>query len=213
MTHTEGVGADSGFTLIEALVVLTIAAVAFSLAPLAINLGRTSLSVAAELEQRASAQRALAALSDRIASAQPIFRTPASGLAELTFTGYPDRLRFVAEFADGPAGGGLYTVDLSLNPSTSNLVISLTPYGAGLDDTYTPHITQLLPTQMLSLRYFGQKSRTGRSEWQSEWTQAARLPDLVELSISAANDPKSGHSTARHGTARTSQWIALRMAR
>jgi prepilin-type N-terminal cleavage/methylation domain-containing protein len=213
MTNLKGTGAESGFTLIEALVVLTIAAVAFALAPLAINLGRTSLSVAADLEQRASAQRALAALSDRIASAQPIFNTPASGLAELTFAGYPDRLRFVAEFADGPAGGGLYTVDLGLNPSTSKLVISLTPYGAGTDDTYTPHTIELLSTQVLSLRYFGQNPQTGRSEWQSEWTNAARLPDLVELSISTAGDAKSGHSTPSHGPARQSQSIALRMAR
>lgn len=213
MTNLKGTGAESGFTLIEALVVLTIAAVAFALAPLAINLGRTSLSVAADLEQRASAQRALASVRDRLASAQPIFNTPPSGLAELTFSGYPDRLRFVAEFADGPAGGGLYTVDLGLNPSASQLVISLTPYAGGSADAYTPHVIDLLPTQMLSLRYFGQKSQTGRSEWQSEWTKAARLPDLVELSISTANHPKSGQSTASLGPVRQSHLIALRMAR
>ncbi len=128
MKPTEENPPDAGFTLIEALVVLTITALAIALVPATVSLGQRALQVAANLEHTTSDHRAREALTARIEAARPIFQTDAAGLSTLVFEGRPDRMRFVSEFSDGPAGGGLYVADLGLDPSNSTLVLSLTPY-------------------------------------------------------------------------------------
>jgi prepilin-type N-terminal cleavage/methylation domain-containing protein len=183
MTAQDQPHPEHGFTLIEALVVLTIAAFAFAMAPLAISLGQKSLSVAGELERRVSTQRALHAITDRIASARPIFETRADGLAALAFDGTSDRVQFITEFAEGPAGGGLYRADLALDSGSSRITLTLTPYINGNTSRATPTAIPLEPASGLTFRYFGPDPNTGASEWQSEWQNATRLPELIEMNL------------------------------
>jgi prepilin-type N-terminal cleavage/methylation domain-containing protein len=178
---------DSGFTLIEALVVLTITALAIALVPATVSLGQRALQVAANLEHTTSDHRAREALTARIAAARPIFQTDAAGLSTLVFEGRPDRLRFVTEFSDGPAGGGLYVADLGLDASTSALVLSLTPYPTRANAMPSTQ-TQLQPAALLSLRYFGLDAGTRNRIWQSSWTGKNKLPDMIELSVGRTAD-------------------------
>lgn len=203
MTLPNGQTGDHGFTLIEALVVLTIAAMAIALVPATISLGKRALQVTAALEQATSNHRATTAVTDRIAAARPIYKTGADGLPALLFDGSPDRLRFVTEFADGPAGGGLYLADLNLDAASATLGLVLTPYPATAASTVASSLTVLQPAGTLSLRYFGFDAETGTRIWKSSWTGFDRLPEMIELSI-------------RHpdtGTAAATSIIALRLAR
>ena len=191
---------DLGFTLIEALVVLAIAAAAMALVPVAIGLGQTSLLVVSELEQRSSERRALAAVSDRLQAAQPIFETRENGLATLTFDGDEDRLRFISEFADGPAGGGLYKVQLEINPTSSRLTLSLQPYVQARDLPPTHIALQI--AESLTFRYFGLIQGSSVRAWQRSWTGESRLPELVEVTIAPPSEQRPGPAAI----------IALRLA-
>jgi prepilin-type N-terminal cleavage/methylation domain-containing protein len=187
MKPTEENPPDAGFTLIEALVVLTITALAIALVPATVSLGQRALQVAANLEHTTSDHRAREALTARIEAARPIFQTDAAGLSTLVFEGRPDRMRFVSEFSDGPAGGGLYVADLGLDPSNSTLVLSLTPYPTRANATPST-VTRLQPAALLSLRYFGPDAETGNRIWQSSWVATSQLPEMIELTIQRTAD-------------------------
>ena len=82
MNSTENNPPDAGFTLIEALVVLTITALAIALVPATVSLlGQRALQVAANLEHTTSDHQAREALTARIEAARPIFQTDAAGLS------------------------------------------------------------------------------------------------------------------------------------
>lgn len=204
MSHRNPFGhADGGFTLIEALVVLTIAAVAIAMAPLALSMGQASFRVAADVERHTSGHRALAALSDRIGSARPLFETRANGLAALAFDGASDRLRFVTEFADGPAGGGLYSVELARDPLNSSVVLRLQPFSSEADPPHSSIVVTVLPAQRLELRYFSNDTQTDAAAWRPDWLNGSQLPDLVELKVVPVSEE----------TALPSRIIAMRLAR
>jgi type II secretory pathway pseudopilin PulG len=179
---SDGDASEAGFTFIEALVVLTIAALAIALVPGAIGLGKRALETAAALERSVSDRRAMSAVTTRIAAARPTFQTGADGLATLVFEGRPDRLRFVTEFSDGPHGGGLYAAELAMAPDQSALVLSLTPYPLRQGETVPARRTVLMPAESLTLRYFGFDRETNDRRWQTSWATTDRLPELVELS-------------------------------
>jgi hypothetical protein len=178
---------DAGFTIIVALVVLTITALAIALVPATVSLGQRALQVAANLEHTTSDHRAREAFTARIAAARPIFQTDAAGLSTLVFEGLPNRMRFVTEFSDGPAGGGLYVADLGLDASNSTLMLSLTPYPTRANDMPSAQ-TRLQPAASLSLRYFGLDAETGNRIWQSSWVATSKLPEMIELSIQRTAD-------------------------
>ncbi len=118
------------------------------------------------------------------------------------FKGSPDRMRFVTEFSNGPAGGGLYLADLGLNPSNSTLMLSLTPYPSPANAMPSTQTT-LQPAAALSLRYFGLDAGTGNRIWQSTWTATNKLPEMIELSIRRTPD----------GPATTQSIVAIRLAK
>lgn len=203
MTAQDQPHPEHGFTLIEALVVLTIAAFAFAMAPLAISLGQKSLSVAGELERRVSTQRVVHAITDRIAAARPIFETRADGLAALAFDGTSDRVQFITEFAEGPAGGGLYRAELAFDSGSSRITLTLTPYINGNTSFATPTAIPLEPASGLAFRYFGPDPDTGARNWKSDWQNATRLPELIEVNLGPATLETASFPTV----------IALRLSR
>jgi prepilin-type N-terminal cleavage/methylation domain-containing protein len=176
---------NGGFTLIEALVVLTISALAMALVPTAMSLGQRALQATAALEKTTADRRGMAVVADRISAAQPIFATGADGLAALSFEGRPDRIGFVSEFAAGPVGGGLYWVELHVDAEQSSLVLDVTPYPIHNGPAIPATRSVLLPASALALRYFGIEPQTGTPVWQQEWNRdAASLPKLIEISVS-----------------------------
>jgi prepilin-type N-terminal cleavage/methylation domain-containing protein len=189
MSVERSVSADAGaagFTLIEVLVVLTIGALALALVPGAVGLGKRALERAAGLEQTMSDRRALGVVTGRLGAARPIFTTGEDGLAKIVFDGSGDRVSFVAEYADGPAGGGFYVANLAYSADTGGLVFSLAPFPANVGGGRQ---VVLMPAKGLSLRYFGFDRERGNRIWQPMWAAADRLPDLVEIGFSDTEPP------------------------
>jgi prepilin-type N-terminal cleavage/methylation domain-containing protein len=186
---------DGGFTLIEALVVLTISALAIALVPAAMSLGQRALMATAALEKSTADSRALSVVVARISAARPLFAAGADGLTALAFEGRPDRIGFVSEFGAGPSGGGLYWAELHIDAERSTLVLDVTPYPVRNGQASTATRTVLLPASAMAVRYFGTQPRTGTAAWQQEWKrEAANLPKMIEISFTrpgATQPPRS----------------------
>ncbi len=174
---------DAGFTLIEALVVLALAALAFALVPGTIRVGHQALRAAAQSEQLHSDRQATASLTRHLSGARPLRVTGADGVSKLAFEGAPDRVRFVTEFAAGPSGGGLYLVDVGVDPGTANLTISHQPYPIGRDAPPDAGRAVLVRAKAMSLRYFGYDPISGAGAWRNTWDSTDRLPALIEIVI------------------------------
>lgn len=178
---------ESGFTLVEVLVVLTIAVLAFALIPGTVRIGQRVMTVAADVEQSAAARRAMTVLERRIAAARPIYTSAEDGLARLMFSGTPERLRFVTTLADGPQTGGLYLADVHLKNGTDTadtwLTMTLTPYPAGEGVAVAGQSIALLRARNLSLRYLGVDAQRDALAWRTDWTDHARLPEAVEMTV------------------------------
>ncbi len=178
---------ESGFTLVEVLVVLTIAVLAFALIPGTVRIGQRVMTVAADVEQSAAARRAMTVLERRIAAARPIYTSAEDGLARLMFSGTPERLRFVTALADGPQTGGLYLADVHLKTGKGNadtwLAMTLTPYPAGEGLANAGQGVSLMRARGLSLRYLGYDPQHNALAWRSDWTDRARLPEAVEMTV------------------------------
>lgn len=175
---------NGGFTLIEALVVLTISALAMALVPAAMSLGQRALLATAAPEKTTADRRAMTVVADRISAAQSIFAAGADGLAALAFEGRPDRIGFVSEFAAGPFGGGLNWIVLHVDAEQSSLVLDVTPYPVRNGPAIPTSRSLLLPATDLAVRYYGIDPRTGTAAWQPEWNRnATGLPKLIEISV------------------------------
>ena len=182
MRRSSQQGSDAGFTLIEVLVVLTLAAAIMTLTPAALRFGQRALHVAADVEQRTFDREAMAALTRRLAGAREVYEADSSGISRLVFDGAPDRLMFVTELAHGPAGGGLYQVNLTRDAAVSNLTLSLAPWPA---PEGAPAFVSQIPlgkADGLTLRYFGPDRDSGDLVWQSAWQRTDALPRAVEIS-------------------------------
>ncbi len=204
---------NAGFTLVEMLIVVTIAALTVALMPGSIDTGRRTLDAARHAEKIDATAEMLHSIAERISQARPVFQVAPSGLSRLVFEGEPDRLSFIADFVDGPAGGGPYRVELSRLPSEpsgeAHLAVSLSPYTAGPTSGLLETRTLPLMRANFAFSYFGRDRETGTDVWQDSWKEFRTLPKLVGLAIRPAGQ-----------TARTSQAtypvsivVPLRLAR
>ncbi|MBY0226294.1 MAG: prepilin-type N-terminal cleavage/methylation domain-containing protein [Hyphomicrobium sp.] len=181
MMSPEASGGEQGFTLVEAIIVLVIAAFAMSLAPGIINLGQRAVTLTASLKENSDDYRALDAALSRIAAARREFARSPDGLSRLAFRGEPSRIQFVTEFSNGPNGGGLYSIELEHDQASAVLIMTLEPYPAHGRTAGTR--TALLRAQNLALRYFGFSRMDGDRRWMDSWNGSGELPSLVEVTL------------------------------
>ncbi len=185
---------DAGFTLVEALVVLTIVAMIAALAPGALNLGRTAWQATERADDRAQALQALDAVCRSLAGARLYFSRDSDGLSRLRFDGQPDGVRFVAEFENGPSGGGLYDAQLMLTPGatdSSQLTLVLSPLRAVNSAVTATNTTVLQGVRGLKFRYFGAGPDSSTPSWLDAWPNTDRLPGMIELTV-IASGPNMG---------------------
>ncbi len=191
---------QAGFTLIEMLVALAIAVVVAAMTPRAFEGGERAWRTVVRAETMQERELMLDFLIKRIAAARPVFQTSPSGLAELVFEGSPSQLVFVADFADGPSGGGPYRVDLTVRHSeTSNLsevVATITPYPASGAGETVAHRTVIGTFRSATLRYWGRDPASGAETWLPTWPKSAGLPQLIALTLDG--DPGIGTPSRTH---------------
>lgn len=172
---------DSGFSLIEALVAMTLLAMVGVMASDAIGFGRAAWE---RLEDRggrvAEAGVVQAFLRRQIAAARPVLIRTGARQPPVLFEGGPDGLRLVAPLAAQLAPPGDHLIALSLQGGTLGLqVVAL--------GNRPPALTADVPIEPLAedvstlrLRYFGPDAE-GQQRWQDTWRSRTTLPGLVEL--------------------------------
>jgi general secretion pathway protein J len=189
---------ETGFSLIEMLVAISILALVLAMLPGTFSLAHRTWDATAVLDQRARQDGGRSFLQARLAEAIPVFEPIGSGAVQLVFTGSAETLTFVAPSANGPQGAGLYRFTLEAKPqgSANALVVTVSPFvlKRARDDAATPTEEHILYDGLTgaSFRYFGRKDlRATAPAWQPAWTRRDALPDAVELTVASGKTTRT----------------------
>jgi general secretion pathway protein J len=188
---------ESGFTLIELLVSLTILALLLAMVPGTLRLGKRAWETPGQLEDNPAAA-ALQFAGQQLKRALPVYQTDSAGLPHIAFEGTESNVNFIAELASGPAGGGLYRIDIGPQRSSGNAftgpVVRLELYRpdprASAPGIRLPAEERELGASYsdVQFKYYGSPAPGQPAAWQPAWNRSDRLPDLVDISAK----PKTG---------------------
>lgn len=198
MTHAKR---DAGFTLIELLVSLTLLALLLALMPSTLRLSKRAWETANRTTE-ATAMATLSFAVHNVAYALPVFVRDQSGLQTLAFVGARERLSFIANLANGPRGGGLYTIAIAPSPGASGKSAYAVSMSAFRDHRSSVAATSDIRTlngtyTAISFRYFGRQKPGGNPGWTDNWPRSSSLPDLVEVSATGPENGKSETKTTK----------------
>jgi general secretion pathway protein J len=192
---------DGGYTLIELLISLTILALLLTMLPGTLRLGKRAWETPGSPVSTPAAA-ALSFVEQHLRSALPIYESNSNGLPQLAFEGTAGSLSFIAELATGPAGGGLYRIDVGPRPATGNLALRLSLFrsnsyasansgGQNIEDRELSGVYSAI-----QFKYFGSPAPGAPAQWQSTWDRSDRLPDLVDIaatSRAASSTPNAAY--------------------
>ncbi|GAB4126183.1 MAG: type II secretion system protein J [Rhodothalassiaceae bacterium] len=191
---------ESGFTLIELIVALTVIGILavglFSALRLAARGYESGEARAVALNDR-SAVRAF--LRGRIETAELAFIPAGANAQSPAFVGLPDRLRFVAPMPPEVGMGGLYLFTLATGDYPGGVLLDWQLVrdrelidiedGRQRPRPLTPEGTEL------RLRYFGippaLEAETSEPFWSEEWENGSKLPLLIEMRFIEADGSES----------------------
>src|SRR5262245_1051817 len=182
---------ETGFTLIEVLVSLTLLALLLSLLAGGLRYARSTWDATARLDQLADADMAETFLRARLAEAMPLYEQQKAGTVRALFHGTGDTMSFVAPAPNGPAGTGLYRYTLEAGGGTGRgrrtLVVKLVPHLPWISDSALerpPEQYDLMRNiRSVSFRYFGRGELRGEPAWHAVWPRTDAMPNLVEIAI------------------------------
>jgi general secretion pathway protein J len=185
--------ANSGFTLIEVVVGTTILAMMMALLSSAL-FGLTSTARAGEARfDEADAVRLVQAfLRRQLEEAAPLTDL-VNGEAHALFEGRADAMRFVGRLPAHRGGGGLQFIELRTETGSGGAALVLRHRPAWPDVAFAQsnessqeHV--LIPdVERVRYRYFGETGDDSPAAWRESWSDADRLPALIEIRIDGTN--------------------------
>lgn len=185
---------DAGFTLLELLVGLALAALLMAAVPSAIRLSARALDRAEALSNEAADRAALTFIAERLAETMALYERGPDGRLKVAFTGDAHAIGFVTATVmdprDDPAGG-LFLIELAHQAPTSQAVLRWQPFRPGLTTPASagPRERALLAqVATLSFRYFGSVSPRVAPSWSDTWSVTAAIPDLVEMQVTRSRN-------------------------
>jgi len=177
-----------GFTLVEMLVALSVAALLASLVYGSVRVGQRSAAVLGIRAEEAEVMRiGWQFLHDALAQARPV-ADPENPGDRTGFSGEQDRLSFVAHMPAHIGIGGPMRIGLNAMATAHGYQLLLTR--RRLDE---PQITASdEPAQQavlvenldrMTIAYFGQQGRSAVPAWHDSWDSVGNLPNLVRISV------------------------------
>lgn len=184
---------NAGFTLLELLVVVALLALIVALILSAIEAASGALKVIGRRIEEGSTDSVQFVLRQIVSQARPIRKSALNPEDGRMMDGNRESMRFITSFAAGGQYGGLIETILLIRPPAiqgglADLVIRQAIFRRplpsappaplqGRDVLILPSIAQL------SLRYFGKPDDNSQPIWSHTWSNATRLPLLVEISV------------------------------
>ncbi len=186
-----------GFTLIEILLATVLLvgglAIAFASVRSAMQIAQRGERVAAQNERMRAVE---GFLRRRLSMALPTAAEPPDPTREpLYFQGEAQRMLFVSELPGYLGRGGPYVHELQARgrgeAQTLELALTLVQNGERVAET-PPRPPEVLADALreVQFRYRGVDVRTGQlGDWQTQWDDTRRLPNLVEIRIIPQQGP------------------------
>ncbi|AWN43731.1 hypothetical protein [Methylobacterium durans] len=179
---------QQGFVIAEALVALLLLALTLGLAANVFSFGRRIAQAGQGRDVLARTVAGSGALGGWLAAAAPIRTVTPTGPGPVLFEGRPDRLTFVTASRGDVQPAGLLAVTVGFNgrdrdARTGSILFDVAPLAVGealLPDQVArePLIARVAAARF---RYFGALAEDRPAAWYDDWTDATRLPELVQL--------------------------------
>jgi general secretion pathway protein J len=181
-----------GFTLVEMLVALSVAALLVSLVYGTIRIGQRSVSALDRQVQQGEVMRiGWRFIHDAISRAGPA-ADPARPDVRNGFEGGPDRLVFVAEMPSYVGMEGTMRIGIGRLATAEGDQLVLTrqrldeePAAAGTEGLEQAVLVERL--EGLQIDYFGQVERGVDPTWHTSWDNPRNLPNLVQIRVAPAD--------------------------
>jgi general secretion pathway protein J len=176
---------QAGFSVLEVLVALGLLAMVLAMIPTALNASRHALRSAQVLEGQVRLLTSVRFIEQRLADAQPLYRSRVGNRAEINFVGEPDHMAFLAAIGGSEPNGGIYRLELRAAGSgtTGGLLLHLAPYSANQREISPPLEARMIANRVsnLQFRYFGPNSVGGPPVWQDHWRYRNEVPLAVHI--------------------------------
>ncbi len=186
---------DSGFTLLELLVAITLMSLTAVLLVDALRSGRKALEMAERLTADASLGAVQKLVEQIVREARPIRLDSPPSTVDAVFIGSEIRAQFITSFAPSGQYAGLYVVDLIVAPSEGNpdhrdFALAMTRYqrlsrsdGNAIAPQPSLRVVLIRDVTTASFQYFAAADGSVEPAWRSNWVHAERLPLLVSIVV------------------------------
>ena len=184
---------DSGFTLLELTVAITLLGMIAVLAAGGVRFGVTAWENSTDLGETAIEDRAAQKfLSRLITQARPIRIRDGTREPPVYFAGESDSLLFIAPLPAQLAPVGDHLISMTVDPREDGDALALR--WLRVDDRFPRMPAGLSPEFLLTgidslgFRYFGPDAENGALAWRSDWLGRPDLPSLVEVTVRRDGD-------------------------
>jgi general secretion pathway protein J len=192
---------DAGFTLLELMVALALAALLMAAIPGAIRLGTRALNQAEVMSNDAADRAALDFVAERLTETMVLYQRAADGRLKVAFDGGATTLGFVSAATMDPAHetpSGVFLMQLGVataDGAGGRLMLRWQPFRPGLtkaSDAMSQERELLGNVAGLSFRYFGAPSARVAAAWTDVWTGTETVPELVEMQVTRSGRTAGG---------------------
>lgn len=184
---------ESGFTLIEVLIAMTLLGVIMALLFASLKISAESWE---KSEKKVSDIGDIAAVVNffqrHLVDARPLWNDFNKQEKLFSFQGVSQSLQFVSAFPASAARSGLqlFTLELVNIDKEQAIKVTLTPFypppegedWMKEDDILIHHV------ENFTLAYFGQEKGQNESRWTDQWLENDTLPSLVKIKIDLQNE-------------------------
>lgn len=184
---------QSGFTLIELMVSLTLLGLVVAVLAGAVRTGLFGAGIIDERSQAIGDVRLAHGLIRRqVESARPVIWT-VDRAPRVAFAGRGDAIDFLTVIAPQPGLGGPYAARLTRDGNALVLLLRLSSGEAQAFDFSRDVERTVLLEGVAAVRfaYFGAATRDANAKWQASWVGHDRLPQAVKVQIDFIGDRRA----------------------